>query len=377
MKIGLVARCLNTAHVRGMGRYLQELLLKSVQRPEIRWTLLGDNPTEPLHTPPGVAAQQAVFNFRGDRFRLWEQLGLPRRAAALGLDVLHCTEGSACWWQPVPTVITLHDTIAWSENDGQPFTRFYWNTLMPAALRKAAAVITISQHSRRDILARWPDLAPKLSVIPHGIGDEYLNPDFRPAAPVVQQGLQGQPYLVFLGGPAPRKRFDWALQVLRQAGDSQLQLVACGFAQASHAQVMEQVPRDLAQRVHLAPFLSNLELLALYRGADAVLYPTLYEGFGFPAIEAQAAGVPAIFSPVSSLAELVGPLAFTPAVDDLAGWVQSVAQARTLGSRRAELAAQAQQWAQGFSWLQSCQQHLAVYQSARAGCLLGRSGDSC
>ena len=364
MRIGLVARCLNTTHVRGMGRYLQELLLQSGSVADLAWCLLGDNPSEPLHVPPGVVAQQAVFNFRGDRFRLWEQVGLPRRAVALGLDLLHCTEGTACWWQPVPTVITLHDTIAWTENDGQPFTRFYWNTLMPAALRKAAAVITISQHSQRDILARWPDLAPKLSVIPHGIGDEYLSPHLQPQAPAVQVGLQGKPYLVFLGGPAARKRFDWALQVLRQTGDATLQLVACGFAQASHSLAMQQVPGDLAQRVHLAPFLSNLELLALYRGADAVLYPTLYEGFGFPAIEAQAAGVPAIFSSVSSLAELVGPLAYTPVVDDLAAWTQAVAQARALGSRRAELAVKAQQWARTFSWARSGQQHLAVYRQA-------------
>ena len=361
MKIGLVARCLNSAHVRGMGRYLQELLLQSASEPSLHWALLGDDPSRPLHLPPGVTPEQAVFAFRGDRFHLWEQVGLPRRAAAMGVDVLHCTEGSACLWQPVPTVVTLHDTIAWTENDGRPFTRFYWNTLMPAALRKAAAVITISEHSRRDILARWPDIEPKLSVIPHGIGPEYLDADFQPEAPEVQRSLNGKPYVVFVGGPAPRKRFDWALQVLREAGDNQLQLVACGFSASSHSQVMHQVPSGLAARVHLAPFLENTELLSLYRGSDAVLYPTLYEGFGFPAIEAQAAGVPAIFSPVSSLAELVGPLAFTPAVDDLDAWVQAVRQARSLGFRRNELAAQAQQWAHGFSWARSCEQHLAVY----------------
>ena len=367
MKVGLVARCLNTPHVRGMGRYLHELLLQSAKDPDLDWTLLGDNPAQPLHVPPGVAAQQAVFNFRGDRFQLWEQMGLPRRAAAARLDLLHCTEGSACWWQPVPTIITLHDTIAWTANDEPPLTRFYWNTLMPAALRKAAAVITISQHSRRDILARWPDLAPRLSVIPHGIGDEYLDAHLQPPAPAVLHGLRGRPYLVFLGGPAPRKRFDWALQVLRQAGDAKLQLVACGFAQPSHAALMQQLPGDLAPRVHLAPFLSNLELLALYRGAQAALYPTLYEGFGFPAVEAQAAGVPAIFSPVSSLAELVGPLAFTPAVDDLAAWVRALREALALkGAARTERAAAARAWAQGFSWRNSFEQHLAVYRSVLA-----------
>lgn len=364
MKVGLVARCLNTAHVRGMGRYLQELLLQSEHKTGLNWSLLGDNPSQPLNVPLGVTAQQSVFSFRGDRYQLWEQVGLPCRAKSLRLDVLHCTEGSACWWQPVPTVITLHDTIAWTENDGKPFTRFYWNSLMPAALRKSAAVITISQHSRRDILARWPDLEPKLSVIPHGIGEEYLEANPQPSAHPVQLGLGGKPYLVFLGGPAPRKRFEWALQVLRHQGDDHLQLVACGFDRVTHTQVMQQVPADLAPRVHLAPFLSNEELLSLYRGGEAVLYPTLYEGFGFPAIEAQAAGIPAIFSAVSSLAELVGPLSFTPAVYDLDAWVRSVAEARRLGPHRAETAAKAKHWAREFSWARSCEQHLAVYQEA-------------
>jgi len=325
MKIGLVARCLNAPHVRGMGRYLQELLVQSVNTPNLHWCLLGDDPFAPVHAPSGVQTHQEVFAHRGDRFQLWEQLGLPRRAAALGLDVLHCTEGSACWWQPVPTVITLHDTIAWTENDGRPFTRFYWNTLMPAALRKAAAVITISEHSKRDILARWPDLASKVTVIPHGIGEEYL------------RGAQT---------------------------DLDLQLVVCGFSQSTHQEALRKVPINLQHRVHLAPFLSNQELLALYRGAEAVLYPTLYEGFGFPAIEAQAAGVPAIFSPVSSLTELVGPLALTPAVDSLPAWVHAVQQARALRPQREELADQARRWAGAFSWTRSAEMHVAVYRQA-------------
>ena len=366
MRVGLVARCLNTAHVRGMGRYVSELLLHGSREPGHRWTLFGNDAGQPMHSASGPTIQKDVFEFRGDRFELWEQLGLPRRTQRHRLDVLHCTEGSLPLWQPLPTVVTVHDTLAWEDRPDTPWNRLYWDHLLPAALHRCAAVITISESSKRDIVAKWPALAAKTTVIPHGIGDEYLAADAPAAASELQRGLGTRPYLVYVGGPMARKRFDWALQVLHACGRDDLQLVACGFSTSTVGAARELVPPGLRKRVHFAPFLSNEQLLALYRGAGAVLYPTLYEGFGFPAIEAQAAGVPVIFSPVSSLPELVGPLAFTPAVNDLAAWVHAVNQALLLGPRRAGMATHALRWAQGFSWAQSCERHLAVYRQAAA-----------
>ena len=365
LTVGVAARCLNTAHVRGMGRYVFDMLEQARSAPEHAWMLLGDDPRYPMTRPPGLPGDNVIFPFRGDRFQLWEQLGLPAKARALKLDVLHCTEGTLPLWQPVPTVVTLHDTLAWTENDGSPWARFFWNQLMPKALARCAAVITISECSRRDILARWPALEPKLSVIPHGISPAYLDTRSEPAISALQRQMQPRPYLVYLGGPLPRKRFDWALKVLEAVPAPALQLVACGFGEAARPAAQAQVPAALRDRVHFAPFLPDEHLRALYRGAAAVLYPTLYEGFGFPAIEAQAAGTPAIFSALGSLAELVGPLAEVVAPEDLAAWVQAVTRSLQLTPERAARAAAARQWAAQFSWARSCQAHLAVY--ARAG----------
>lgn len=361
MRVGLVARCLNTDHIRGMGRYVYELLRQSSAEPGLDWRLFGDDPGRPLATPAGLRAQSDVFAFRGDRFQLWEQIGLPHRLRRHGVDLLHCTEGSLPWWQPVPTVVTLHDTLAWQEHDGSPQARRYYERILPAALARCAGIITISQSSRRDIVARWPALEPKITVIPHGIGDEYLAADTPTAMGELQASLGDAPYLVYLGGPLPRKRFDWAVQVLQASDQPDLQLVACGFGAAARQLAQAHLPQALQARVHFAPFLSDEQLLALYRGAAAVLYPTLYEGFGFPAIEAQAAGAPVIFSPVSSLAELVGPLSLTAPATDLGAWVAAVRQALSLGARRQELAQSARHWAKRFSWRQSYSSHVAVY----------------
>ncbi|MBC7702515.1 MAG: glycosyltransferase family 4 protein [Rhodoferax sp.] len=368
LHVGMVARCLNTGHVRGMGRYVQELLLRSADEPGLRWTLFGNDPSQPLQARTGPAIQADIFEFRGDRFDLWEQIGLPRRARSRQVDVLHCTEGALPWWQPVPTVVTVHDTLAWQERPDTPWNRLYWDRLLPAALHRCAAVITISESSKRDIVAKWPALAAKTTVIPHGIGDEYLAADTPAAASELQRGLGTCPYLVYVGGPMARKRFDWALQVLHACGRDDLQLVACGFGSSAVGAARESVPPGLRARVHFAPFLSNEQLLALYRGARAVLYPTLYEGFGFPAIEAQAAGVPVVFSPVSSLTELVGPLALLAPADEMSTWCARVHEAVGLGTHRAELAQAARTWARQFSWVESARKHLAVYQQVAAQC---------
>ncbi len=370
MRIGVVARCLNTAHLRGMGRYVFELLQESTAQRDIEWRLFADDPRHPVATPAAARQETTVFSFRGDRFNLWEQLGLPLRVRGAGLDLLHCTEGSLPWWQPVPTVVTLHDTLEWDAPQDGAAARFYFDKLLPAALARCAAVITISESSRRDILARWPALEPKLTVIPHGIAGDYFidGPGGLPGS--VQATVGNDPYIVYLGGPMVRKRFDWAVQVLAACAKPDLHLVACGFGAPARAAAHAALPAALRHRVHFAPFLSDAELLALYRSARAVLYPTLYEGFGFPAIEAQAAGVPAIFSAVSSLTELVGPLALVVEPCDIQAWVAAVNRSLALGAvERADLAQASRTWAQGFSWRRSFERHLAVYRQA-----VGRHG---
>ena len=163
-----------------------------------------------------------------------------------------------------------------------------------------------------------------------------------------------------------RKRFDWAVKVI--AGDSSspaLKLVACGFGAAARQAATSSLDPSLVGRIIFSPFLADSELLALYKGARAVLYPTLYEGFGFPAVEAQAAGVPVIFSPLGSLTELIGPLAKVVPATDLSAWRSALQAACSLSDEaRGLLTAKARVWARQFDWSQSFERHLEVYRRA-------------
>lgn len=364
LRVGLVARCLNTEHIRGMGKYVFELLQQSNPQDGLEWYLFGDDYRYGMVAPVDKLSTNDIFSFKGDRFHLWEQLGLPLRTIKRDINVLHCTEGTLSLWQPKPTVVTVHDTLSWEDRDDTTLASAYYETILPAAMKKSAAVITISESSRIDILARWPWLESKLNVIPHGIDDAYFMPDTGEIPEDLKAMIGNAPYLVYLGGPMERKRFKWASEVLAKTGHPSLKLIACGFGSEARRTGADKLPANLRARVHFASFLSDSELRALYRGAQAVLYPTLYEGFGFPAVEAQAAGVPVIFSALGSLKELIGPLALMVPPDDLDAWAAAVAEAMNMGTHRADRAREASAWTRQFSWKESFEKHLAVYRKA-------------
>jgi len=362
LRVAVDARCLNVEHLRGMGKSLHEFITRTSNSGSIEWHLFGDRPDRPMHVP-NESCTVSVFETRGYRFAAWEQYSLPRAAASLGVDVLHAPATTAPWWQPVPTVVTVHDTIPWQSQD-DPHWRpgLYRDRVLPAAYHRAAAVITVSNTSRRDILARWPALKPRLHVISPGVDERYLDagPDRRPI--VLGDRVISEPYLLYLGGADPRKRLMWALQAWWMGGAG-ASMVVCGLEASAHAQVRSAVPHHLHDRLILAPFVSEEDMPRLYMRATAVLYPSLYEGFGMPVIEAQAVGTRVLFSDVGSLSELKGPGAIVLPVDDLQAWVRTIdlimqSRASHHGPDRI-----ARAWARQYSWDAYTDRTLAVYDS--------------
>ena len=362
--VAVDARCLNRGHLRGMGKLLHELVKRTTESGAVHWQLLADRPDLPMHVP-AEGCDVEVFETRGYRLHTWEQWSLPERARRAGAEVLHAPATSMPWWQPVPTVVTLHDTIPWQHNDPAWPAGPYLDRLLPSAYRKAAAVMTDSDCSRRDIVARWPHLKPKLHVVRPGVDERYLEvyPDFRPI--MIDGKPLREPYLLYLGGADPRKRLPWALQTWWGSSSNGTSLVVCGLEPEAHDTIRRTVPHHLRDRLILAPFIDEQEMPRLYMRAAAVLYPSLYEGFGLPVVEAQAVGTPVLFSDVGSLAELKGPGAVVLPVDDLPAWVRTVNNI-VLSRRDPRPDRVARAWAAQFSWDNYVQRTLDVYQGARA-----------
>jgi alpha-1,3-rhamnosyl/mannosyltransferase len=180
---------------------------------------------------------------------------------------------------------------------------------------------------------------------------------------IVAQGVR-PPYLLYFGGRIPRKRLDWAMQVWARVADRDpdLSLVVCGLESDARAEWRDRTAAHLRDRLHCLGFVAEADLPGLYAAAEAVLYPTLYEGFGFPALESQAVGTPVLMSAVGSLAELAGPGAVVLPPQDLDAWVAAAETIRGGGRRRDEAA---REWARGFSWARAWTSLAEVYRRVR------------
>jgi alpha-1,3-rhamnosyl/mannosyltransferase len=254
--------------------------------------------------------------------------------------------------------------LPWRSEATRGYDAWYLHRLIPAALERCWGVVTISQASRSDILALWPRLEPKLSVIPHGVGDAYLEATSGPLPPQVAAKIGPGRYILYVGGSLERKRFEWAARIFEALGDNTLRLVVCGFTSDEANQARTSLMMKVQERVCWLPFVAEVDMPRLYQNALAVLYPTLYEGFGFPVLEAQAVGTPVLFSAVGSLSELVGPSSEVLPPHDLEAWVH--AARRLLHRRTSERSPveAARAWARRFSWDVSSARHLELYQEA-------------
>jgi glycosyltransferase involved in cell wall biosynthesis len=371
LRLGLDARCLNRQHLRGMGKYATELVERLGNYLPVRFTLLGDRPDLPFHKPRIDEAPVRLFDCRGYRFHSWEQWALPREAARLGVDLLHCPGSRLPWWQPRPTIVTLHDALPWIEDEPEWPAGWYRDRLLPRAFARCAAIITDSECSRRDIVRLWAKLEAKVHVIPLGVGETYFDVEPAPLSEhLTALGIR-QPYLLYMGGRIARKRLDWALRILEALGDEPVSLVICGLEPDAAADVVSGVPPTCRSRLHVLPFLDETQMPRLYQNAVAVLYPTLYEGFGFPIVEAHAVGTPVLHSSVGSLSELAGPASVVLPVNDLDAWVQACR--RLLGSRGTVGSPQreAREWARRYTWDRCAERHAEVYRS-----VAGRTSDN-
>ena len=284
--------------------------------------------------------------------------------------MLHAPGNAAPLLQLRTTVVTVHDTMLWDRPEEAGLPRRFLHEVLPRALRAARRIITISRHSMGDIVRRFPFARGKIRVIPHGLDERFASP----ADPRAVQALRDKlglrrPYVLYVGGWAPRKRADWAVRLLerwaaRPAG-RELELAMIGFAGQPADAVLEVARRaGLAERVRLLPYLSADELPLAYAGCEFVLYPTLYEGFGFPALEAQAAGKVVLMGRTSSLVELAGPAAGLLDGEDFDAWVAAGLRWLEHPADAAALAEASRQWARQFRWSAAAKATYGVYREA-------------
>lgn len=282
-------------------------------------------------------------------------------------DVFHATNHMFPFrLRTARTVLTIHDLTLLLFPEWHPADRLAMmgRALAPSATR-ADCIVTPSQFTRNDVLKLLPVKPERVVVIPEGI-DPTFKP--QPAAEVATRlaplGLRAGDYLLFLGTIEPRKNLARLLQAVELAGPKIGPLVLAGGRGWNNATIRDAIAR-LARdgRVRDLGYVLDDLRPVLQAGARAFVYPSLYEGFGLPPLEAMACGTPVLTSNVSALPEVMGDAALYVDPEDVSALAAALTRLWDDESLRADLRARGLARAQEFSWDRTARLTIDVYRS--------------
>ena len=364
--VGLDARYGVLAHRRGIGVYVHQLLAAWHAAPPDGFTCVAfTDGRADAGVMRALAGPRLSFRTLSvEPFARWEQWAWPRAVRECGCDLIHGTANIGPPLSGPPLVLTLHDVIEWHR--GRDFadrltprhrlSRLYRMRAMAASARQAAEVITVSQHARRDMVATLGLDERRITVIPLAPSPPGEAPD---ALAPLRLGVT-TPYAFALGALDARKNAALLWQVFSTPAPAALALV--GFEPPALRQAALAATRT--PQVVVAGFVSEGVRAGLLAGSTAFLYPSLYEGFGLPALEAMAAGIPTLVAAGTAADEVTAPGAWALDPHDASAWRAALAQLVADPALAADWGARGRRVAEQYRWADTVRATWAVYRRA-------------
>ncbi len=353
----------------GINWYIYHLLCHLPEAdPGLRYTaFLSDARFRP---PPGLRVKRPLWSTQSPLPRItWEQLVAPWALRRERVDVLHAMAFVSPMLSRLPAVITVFDlSFLKFPQAFKPANRFYLRTMTRISVRQAEQVIAISEYTRQDVIARLGVPAERVQTVYCGVDATFVPlPPADIAAFKTEKGLPER-FVLFLGTIEPRKnvvRLIEAFALLAKALPDVDLVVAGGkgwFFEPVFARAQEL---GLAGRVHFPGYVPEAEKPLWYNAAEVFCYPSLYEGFGLPPLEAMACGTPVISSNAASLPEVVGEAGIMVDPQDTAGLSEAMQALLESAALRSELAGRGCTRARQFNWPETARQTARIYHLAK------------
>jgi glycosyltransferase involved in cell wall biosynthesis len=359
----------------GLGRYAEALARALVADEPSRYALFynRERSAEPLGGLEYLSARSVALGYKPWRMLVWvgQLLCVGFDRLLPGAELFHATEHLLLPLRTVPTVLTVHDLIfRHLPAHHKPLNRWYLNLAMPLYCRRAVHIVTISKCTARDLVAAYGVSPQKITVVPEAAGPRFHPQPLDTVAAVrARYGLPVR-YLLFVGTIEPRKNLTRLLAAFEAVHADGLTdgLVIVGRRGWLCGDFFAALERSSARDAVILPgYVPDEDLPAVYAGAQALVFPSLYEGFGLPVLEAMACGTPVLASRTSSMPEVGGEAAlyFDPtSVEEMADNVYRFLRDKAL---KEEMQVEGLAQAARFSWKQAATETEAVYSAVLRG----------
>ena len=383
MRVGIDARFLTHPQQGGFKSYTENLLrgLTEIDK-STEYFLYTDRPEKELSfdLPENFSVRPIKGASAFDR----EQCALPAKMWRDKVDFAHylCNTGPLA--SPCPMVLTVHDLLAcakgWLTRCGSSAKSMamcaYWRGVTPVAAKRAAQVITISETSRREIIKRIGIHPDKIEVIPTGVHpafcvlrDSELLSKFRRRYDLPVR------YVLAFAASDIRKNLHGILaawDIVRSFVQSYWLVLVCASTSAER-QIKEYCANNQNEkRVAILSGLPRDDLSLLYNGADVLLFPSFYEGFGLPVAEAMACGTPVITSSISVMQEIAGDAAIQIDPSDIPSIAKSLIHLLSDDELRSKLSMRGVERSNRYSWDRTVLETIKVYEKAFRGLKRGK-----
>jgi glycosyltransferase involved in cell wall biosynthesis len=352
----------------GIGTYVRHLVqeLAEIDQENEYVLIVGPDGREAL---PELPTRFRFSTESSKVYSLREQVSLSVHLARLRLDLFHATHYVLPLWVPSRTIVTIHDIIHLLYPEFLPnrLAYVYAQRMIRRALNRSERVLTVSHTTRRD-LGRYFELGmERIAVIYNGVEQafrEILPQDVR-VGRLAELGVS-EPYLLFVGNPKPHKNLDRLLEAYALAQGQRpfaAPLVIVGNDPDAGVRIRLRADHlGIADQVKVLGRVDDQSLPVLYQGATLFLYPTLYEGFGLPVVEAMASGAPVVTSNSSALKEIAEGYAHLVDPLDVEAMAEAIGYCMAEPDHRSSLAKLGKKRAEQFSWRETAVRTLEVYQ---------------